>query len=160
MNEFIDASVFLGMHSEEENIRIKCKNFFVKRMKKEIIMSFETIGECDHIIWGFSRLHQNSYYPFMDRLHTIMKIKRIPYGLKEVNLMSIDKNLQNYKPGLNLALSITHRGVFYTLNQKLISSSIDNIKTIPDEEVELMFPKDLEKYYEESLILKLSVFDF
>lgn len=157
MNEFIDANVFLGMHSEDENIRINCKNFFVKRIENEVFMSFETVGECDDVIWSFSRLHQDLYYPFMDRLHTIMKIKRIPYSLKEVKLISSDKEIQKYKAGLNLALSKTHRGVYYTLNQELISSSIANIKTIPDEEIELMFPNDLEKYYKESLILKINL---
>lgn len=157
MNEFIDASVFLGMHSTDENIRINCKNFFVRRFSKEIYMSFETVGECDDVIWSFSRIHQDLYYPFMDRLHTIMNIKRIPYSLEEVHLMSLDKSLQKQKSGLNLALSKVHKGAYYTLNQELISSSIDNITTVPDEEIELMFPNELEKYYEESLILKINL---
>lgn len=157
MNEFIDVSVFLGMHSTDENIRINCKNFFVRRLSKEIYMSFETVGKCDDVVWSYSRLHQDLYYPFMDRLHTIMNIQRIPYSLEAVNLISLDKSLQNHNLGLNLALSKTHRGVYYTLNQELISSSIDNIKAIPDEEIELMFPDDLEKYYRESLILEINL---
>ncbi len=156
MKEFIDTSVFLGMHSEDEKTRIKCKNFFVRRFNKEIYMSFETVGECDDIIWSFPRVHQDLYYPFMDRLHTIMNIIRIPFGLVEVNLVSKDKSLQEHKVALNLALSKINNGVYYSLNQELASSTLDNIKNIPDEEIELMFSNDLEKYYKNSLIIKIN----
>lgn len=157
MKEFIDSSVFLGMHSTDEGIRITCKNFFVKRINSQIFMSFETIGECDDIIWSFSRIYQDSYYPFMDRLHTIMKIKRIPFSLSEVRLLIKDETLKSKKEGLNLAQSIVNKGFYYTFDTKLLSSSIKNIKKLPFENRELPFTKDLENFYQSSLLLRINL---
>ena len=52
MKEYIDASVFLGMHSPNEAIRIACKNFFVRRLNRSIVMSLEQVGKCDDVIWS------------------------------------------------------------------------------------------------------------
>lgn len=155
MNEFIDASIFLGMHSEDEIIRINCKNFFVKRIDKEIYMSLETIGKCDDIIWKFSRKLQDLYYPFMDRIHTIMKIKRIPYTYKEIANIKTKINAWKLSAELNLALTRSNKGILYTLNKKLLASSLNEIKNIPLENVELKFSKEIETYYKNSLVLRI-----
>ena len=84
MKEFIDATIFLGMHSMDEKIRIACKNFFAGRIKNIIWMPLEEVGRCDDVIWRFPRKAQDAYYPFMDNLHSIMKIKRIEYDEEDV----------------------------------------------------------------------------
>ena len=95
MKEFIDSTIFMGMHSVDEKIRIACKNFFIDHLKKTIFMSLESVGKCDDIVWHFDRETQDIYYPFMDRLHTVMDIQRIPYDKSD---------LDNRKSGDDLSL--------------------------------------------------------
>lgn len=76
---FIDATVFLGMHSSDETTRRACKGFFVQRLNDRVCMSLEHVGMCDDVIWAQPRTVQDAYYPFMDVLHTDMKIDRRGY---------------------------------------------------------------------------------
>ena len=74
--DFIDASLFMGMHSQDEATRIACKNFFVERLHSSVMMSLEHVGRCDDMVWQYGREVQDAYYPFMDNLHTDMRIVR------------------------------------------------------------------------------------
>jgi hypothetical protein len=82
---FIDASVFLGMHHRDEAIRNSSLTFFQSNFKShQIRMNYEQIGICDAIIWLQSRQVQDIYYPFMDRLHSDMKVHRVGYTFNEI----------------------------------------------------------------------------
>jgi 4-hydroxy-tetrahydrodipicolinate synthase len=159
MKEFIDASLFLGMHSSDEKTRIACKNFFVKRLKqgKSVTMSLEQVGKCDDVIWSYSREEQDSYYPFMDMLHTDMDVKRIPYHEKDIETATTNSALKNLSLPDRLAIGMTlvQQGVLYTVNPQLLSHK-DLPCRLPAKGKELSFPKALEELYKESLELKIA----
>ncbi|MBM3911059.1 MAG: hypothetical protein FJ356_05365 [Thaumarchaeota archaeon] len=152
MKEFIDATIFMGMHSSDEKVRIACKNFFIERMKKTVFMSLENVGKCDDVVWQFDRETQDVYYPFMDRLHTVMDIQRIPYDEKTLQTR---KTVSELNPFQQLTLTQSQNGKLFTFDKALLNLKISNAVSpeTPDEEKE--FPDDLEKFYQESL--KLSV---
>ena len=52
---FIDASAFLGMHSEDEKVRRQSANFFITHFNSTVYMSLEQVGYCDDVIWRFPR---------------------------------------------------------------------------------------------------------
>jgi len=155
MKEFIDSSVFMGMHSKNEKERIACKNFFINRISKSIWMSLEQVGKCDDIIWSnFSNKIQESYYPFMDRLHTIMEIRRIPFDQKTIDSLSkFNDSGLSQEEKLIVAITIAQNGVLYTFNKKLLNMDKDFIKA-PESGKEAKF-SDLEEAYQESLKLRI-----
>ena len=154
--EFIDATVFMGMHSKHEETRIACKNFFVQRTNHLIYMSFENVGKCDDLVWPFDRITQDVYYPFMDRLHTFMRIKRLPYSTKELHLLPkpIFPSLNPFQK-LTLLMVIAHKGKLYTFDKKLLSLELSFISKPALSKRELSFKNELEKYYSPSLALRL-----
>ena len=64
-----------------------------ERLNRKIVMSLEQVGRCDDIIWGYPRELQDAYYPFMDRLHTEMRIHRIPFGEQDLEVALKDRRL-------------------------------------------------------------------
>jgi hypothetical protein len=76
----IDATVFMGMHHQNADIRSRSLGFFTRRYHSEVRMSFSQIGVCDAIIWKKARALQDVYYPFMDVLHSNMNILRAGYS--------------------------------------------------------------------------------
>lgn len=157
MMEFIDATVFLGMHSTNEEQRVACKNFFVERTEKTIFMSYENIGKCDDIVWSFDRETQDAYYPFMDRLHTAMDIHRIPYDERTLECRTSVDDLSLFRQ-LTLALSQAHGGVIWTCDRELLRRKRDDVASPPISKTEKDFPGDLEKRYRESLKLRVGEF--
>ncbi len=157
MKEFIDASVFLGMNSKNENIRISCKNYFVRVMEKDktILMNLEQIGICDNIIWKFSRQKQDEYYPFMDSLQTLMKLKRISYNQNDFLKAKKQSFNLNFTEKLALGMVLSRRGVLYTINPRLLSLELSFIKFPKLENVEFSFPNNFETLYRRSLILRI-----
>lgn len=157
MTEFIDATIFLGLHHEDNEIRIKCKNFFIERLDSTIIMSLDNVGKCDDVVWKFDRETQDAYYPFMDRIHTVMDINRIPYDENDIKSMSNFKNsdLSTFQK-LTLAKTEAKQGVLYTIDQKILSLNNDLVKEPPNNPEELSFPEDLEKHYNHSLALRVT----
>ncbi|HLD56728.1 MAG TPA: DUF6190 family protein [archaeon] len=157
MKDFVDHSVFLGMHSKDEKTRIACKNFFVSRLKnkKKIWMSFEQVGKCDDMIWSLPRKKQDAYYPFMDNLHTVMKIDRIPYSKSDIDITLNKKDLEyiDFLQRLTVGMAISRKGVLYTTNQTLLSRKSPVTKPVLSSE--LYFPKNLEKLYQKSLELRV-----
>lgn len=82
---FIDATVFLGMHHRDEITRNSCLSFFQSHFTSDRVrMNYEQIGICDAVIWQQSRQSQDIYYPFMDLLHSEMKIHRVGYTFDEI----------------------------------------------------------------------------
>lgn len=152
MNEFIDATIFMGMHSSDEKIRIACKNFFIARMKKTIFMSLENVGKCDDVVWQFDRETQDAYYPFMDRLHTVMDIQRIPYDEKSLEARKANLKLNTFQ---QLTLAQAQSGKLFTLDEALLNENMDFAQAPKNSSEEHKFPMDLEKAYEASLALRI-----
>lgn len=155
--EFADHSLFLGMHDSNEKIRIHCKNYFVDKLEREEspTMSLEQVGKCDDVIWGYKRGEQDVYYPFMDNLHTILKILRVPYNQKDVETAFNDPRLKNLETTdkLTLGMVIAREGVLYTTRRSLVSLSGLPV-LFPELGLERNFPDYLEKMYRTSLELK------
>jgi hypothetical protein len=95
---FVDASVFLGMHHQNDRIRQRSLAFFRDRFTHQVRMSFEQIGICDAVIWRQSRSIQDLYYPFMDRLHSEMCILRAGYEIGEIKPALRHPELQGLRP--------------------------------------------------------------
>lgn len=160
MKEYIDASLFLGMHRFDEKTRILCKNFFVERLKsdKPLTINLEQVGKCDDDIWKFSREAQDAYYPFMDYLHTVLNIQRVPFSSCDIHEATTNKQLQNliFSDRLTLGMVILKEGMLFTINTLLFEQ-----KNLPvcypksNENNELFFPPVLEKLYQKSLKIKI-----
>jgi len=177
MREFIDASVFLGMHSKDEQVRVMCKNYFVQRLTEEIGMSLEQVGKCDDVVWQIPRERQDAYYPFMDNLHTIMAIQRVPYNERDVQEAMFHQRLYSldFSDRLTVGMALARGGVLYTLNPKLVSFKpsipidrlgrevtvdpkwfdISDLVRSPQEGKELTFPTELERLYQQSLVVRI-----
>lgn len=151
MKEFIDATIFMGMHSADEKIRMACKNFFIERLDHTLFMSLENVGKCDDIVWQFDRETQDTYYPFMDRLHTVMDIQRIPYDQNSIDKRKPIGNLSIFQ---QLTLAQASDEKLYTVDESLLKLRLDFI-TSPKLNEEKNFPEDLEKWYQASLKLRV-----
>jgi len=181
-NEYIDASVFLGMHSKDEPTRITCKNYFVERLTTNIGMSLEQVGKCDDVIWRLPREQQDVYFLFMDHLHTIMNIDRTPYDDGDISAASFNQHLRglDISERLTMGMAIARRGVLYTINPKLVNvrpsklkdrlgrevllerevADLSDISRFPDvrfpqEGEERTFPTELERLYQQSLAVRI-----
>lgn len=150
----IDASIFLGMNSNDENIRISCKNFFIENINAEILMNFEQVGLCDHVIWSFPFELQCVYYPFMDLFHSTMPIKRLPYtnhtfaGISDIHNLSLTDKL-------NIAFAKEHNAIICSLNEDVLENS--NARALVILQNERSFLKNLEHSYQESLQLSINM---
>lgn len=154
--ELIDSSLFLGMHSVNEEIRVSCKNYFVERLHTTIGMSLEHIGGCDNIIWLYPRELQDAYYPFMDTLHTRMKMNRLPYKEDDIKVALVDSQLQALPiyDRLLIALAKRRKEVVYTVNKQLFTKSELPVCK-PQISTEKSFPDCLEQLYQTSLNLRI-----
>ncbi|MEK6874938.1 MAG: DUF6190 family protein [Nanoarchaeota archaeon] len=176
MNEYIDASVFLGMHSRDEQIRVACKNYFVERLDDEVGISLEQVGKCDDVIWQYSREAQDAYYPFMDNLHTVMDIKRVPYDERDIQEAIFHPYLLgsdiDFSDKLTLGMVLARRAVLYTVNHQLLNlkprrltdrlggkirveADVSNSVQTPQAGKEIKFPEELEKLYQQSLVVRM-----
>jgi Family of unknown function (DUF6190) len=156
LTEIIDSSLFLGMHSTNEEIRISCKNYFVDRLQTSIGMSLEHVGGCDNIIWLYPREMQDAYYPFMDILHTIMQICRLPYYENVIKLSLEDLQLQSLPmyDRLLVAFAKSAKKVIYSMNNHLLEKQNLPVRK-PPFNTEMEFPIFLEKLYQISLKLRI-----
>lgn len=123
MKEFIDASVFLGMHSHDERVRIACKNYFVSKLNTQVGMSLEQVGKCDDVIWQYSREQQDAYYPFMDNLHTVMPIERTPYNEKDILEAQFNQRLHglDLSDRLTAGMALARGAVLYSVSLQLVN---------------------------------------
>jgi hypothetical protein len=154
MKEYIDASVFLGMHSADEKTRIACKNYFVTRLNDPVGMSLEQVGKCDDVIWQYSRKEQDAYYPFMDNLHTTMNIQRVGYNEKDIQEAITNPDLQDLSIAdrLTAGMAIARGAELYSVNPRLVSN--DYVRS-PEAGKELSFPQALEELYQQSLEVRI-----
>ena len=157
MSEFVDASLFIGMHNPNKRTRVACKNYFVERLESEVTMSLENIGKCDNLVWQFPREVQDMYYPFMDNLHSVAKIRRVGYSAEDLQRALQDPRLENLdlQDRLSVAMAINKDGVLYTVRGRLIErADVLPIKS-PADGIEKEFPKELEELYQKSLRLRI-----
>lgn len=153
---FIDADVFLGIHSSYDTIRVACKNLFVNRFDAGVCMTLEHVGKCDDVIWGYPAELQAQYFPFMDMLHTVMKVRRVAYSRGDMDRARTDPRLDAMDAfnALLLARVCNERSVLYTLNSSLLA-----LPDLPVRQVswgtEGKFPTELETAYEASLALRI-----
>ncbi|MFH1439756.1 MAG: DUF6190 family protein [Candidatus Woesearchaeota archaeon] len=154
MNEYIDAYVFLGMHSKDEPTRVACKNYFVERLDDKVGMSLEQVGKCDDVIWQYSREAQDIYYPFMDNLHTVMDIERTPYHERDIQEALTNPELQDLDISgrLTIGMALARRATLYSVNPNLASSGL---VSRPKDGEELTFPEELEQLYRQSLGVRI-----
>ncbi len=164
MLEFVDASLFMGMHCTDASLRIACKNFFVDRFYGTLAMSDDQAGYCDRIIWRYPREIQDIYYPFMDRLRTDMDIQGVEYieaDLEEVQKLDELSTLK-LSQKLTIAMAIARSGKLYTIDPALHQAKLflTGSQEIPVDQpisgVEKPFPDAIiETSYQDSLALKI-----
>lgn len=177
MKEHIDASLFLGMHSKDEKTRIACKNYFVSRLNAKVGMSLEQVGKCDDVIWQYPREQQDAYYPFMDNLHTLMDIERIPYNEKDIQEAQFNQRLcsLDLSDRLTAGMALIRGAVLYSINPQLVNFKpkppvdrlgrevtldskwfeVSDFIRSPEIGNEQTFPSELEALYQQSLVVRL-----
>ncbi|MCJ1681499.1 DUF6190 family protein [Streptomyces sp. APSN-46.1] len=162
---FIDATVFMGMHSDDQAIRRACKRFFAGRLTGGgVTMSWEQVGRCDDLVWGYSREVQDAYYPFMDVLHTEMTIVRTGYTEEDAGRAFTLPELAGLPSHERLVLGqvISHSGLLYTASPRLTRLTgrdglpVAAVPAARDGEGEDTFPEHLEKLYQDSLVLTVA----
>jgi Family of unknown function (DUF6190) len=159
---YVDASLFLGMNSAAEDVRIACKGFFVRHLRGRVAMSLEQVGRCDDLVWGYSRALQDAYYPFMDTLHTVMDIRRTGYDDADIG-RALTAPLPPALPvheRLMLGMVLNRDGVLHTASPRLRSRAglpVHPRPATPEPGPEPVFPEPLEGLYRRSLALRLPV---
>ncbi|KOV84130.1 DUF6190 family protein [Nocardia sp. NRRL S-836] len=158
----IDASLFMGMHSTDDTVRGRCKSFFAQRLTGRVSMSLEHVGFCDNLVWSYPRAEQDAYYPFMDVLHTDMRIDRI--GYEETDLkFALDTAWPPDLPWherLLLAMATRLGAVVHTASSRLTGRTdlpaavVSVLNTAQDSAVD--FPEPLERLYADSLALRVA----
>ncbi|HEX6077874.1 MAG TPA: DUF6190 family protein [Micromonosporaceae bacterium] len=155
---FIDASLFLGMHSRNESVRSACKAFFVRYLNDKIVMSLEQVGRCDDVVWSFGRELQDAYYPFMDNLHTDMRIDRRSYQESDLRTALRMPELANLPISDRLLVGMVaeRSGTLYTVNPRLANRT-DLPVVVPPRSEPKSFPQPLERLYQHSLALRIGL---
>ncbi|MEU0247455.1 DUF6190 family protein [Streptomyces sp. NPDC006235] len=155
---FIDATLFMGMHSSDQAVRRTCKRFFAGRLGESVTMSWEQVGRCDDLVWDYSRSVQDAYYPFMDNLHTDMAIERIGYGEDDTRRAFTAPELEGLPAHERLLLAqvLSHSGVLYTASPRLTGRTDLPVATVPVADTEDTFPGHLERLYQDSLVLTVA----
>jgi hypothetical protein len=155
--EFVDATVFLGMNSTDGNARLACASFFATRLGSRVAMSLEQVGRCDHVVWGYPRRHQDAYYPFMDNLQTDLRFDRLAYQEQDVAAAHSDPRPVSAADRLVLAMVANRGGTPYTLNPRLLSLPDAPVRPCVQPAERVRFPARLEALYQESLALRVDV---
>lgn len=164
---FIDATVFMGMHSRFDAIRLQSLSIMSENFGQCIHMSLEQVGLCDDIVWKYPRHIQDNYYPFMDCLHSEMDIQRIPYCRSDLLVASeLLEGSDRLSPcqALVLAQVINSNGVLATHDPLLKRARIDQefllkfpVVTEPEKVGELgksqLFNDDIDCLYSRSRCL-------
>jgi len=122
---FIDASLFMGMHSIDEKMRNQSLSVMSEQFSKCIHMNLEQVGMCDEYVWRYSREIQDDYYPFMDILHSEMDINRIGYCSADIARLNKDRRLSetslSVQSALLIAQTINNNAILYTHDKNILS---------------------------------------
>ncbi|KPX48916.1 DUF6190 family protein [Pseudomonas syringae pv. tagetis] len=160
----IDATVFMGMHHADPDVRDKSLGVFSRFYESSVQMNFAQIGICDAIIWKKSRALQDVYYPFMDVLHTDMAIQR--EGCSEQVLQraandTLFKGLPAEKK--LLAAQVMEQEIpFYTHDPELLRLQVLQPFLQPFEGLtrQRVFPEMLQRLYDQSRAMVIRHEDF
>ncbi|KQX48122.1 hypothetical protein ASE09_13785 [Streptomyces sp. Root66D1] len=151
----------MGMHSEDDAVRVGAKAFFAGRLAAgdagRVVMSWEQVGRCDDLVWAYERGVQDEYYPFMDVLHTDLAIDRVPYEEDDVRRAFGTPALEGLPAHERLLLAqvIGRGGVLHTASPRLLKAA-DGLPVVPvGTGAEPSFPAYLEDLYQRSLVLKV-----
>lgn len=155
---YLDASLFLGMHSTDPATRAACKGFFVTHLHLPTVMTYEEVGRCDDVVWGRPRRIQDLYYPFMDVLHSVLDVRRRGYQVSDLTHLDAHP-LTGLRPRERLLLSAVSAtgGRLVTVNPRLLRASSAGLPVCsprPSQET-APFPDELESLYRQSLALEV-----
>ena len=155
--EFVDASLFLGMNSAEEQERLVCMRFFAARLDGSLGISAEQVGICDDTVWGFDRQLQDDYYPFMDNLHTVLAFERLTYTDADLAAaLSSDYPGLPVTDRLTLAMVVNRNALLFTLNPRLLALTHAPVRhPAAGADQDAAFPDWLEQLYQTSLALRV-----
>jgi uncharacterized protein DUF6190 len=155
--EYIDHSVFLGMHAALAATRLRCKALLVARLRGTLLMTWEHVGHCDDIIWRHSRTLQDLYYPFMDALHSHRCLRREGYEDSTLRLATSDPRLLDLPvlQRLLAARALERQALVYTMDPVLLARPELPVQPPPACEREPEFPSWLEALYQSSLRLRI-----
>ncbi|MEU1227232.1 DUF6190 family protein [Streptomyces sp. NPDC005828] len=155
---FIDATLFMGMHSTDDAVRTGSKAFFAGRLAAgdagRVVMNWEQVGRCDDLVWGYERKIQDEYYPFMDVLHTDLAIDRVPYDEDDLRRAFTTPALEGLPTHERLLLAqvIGRGGELHTASPRLLRTT--GLPVVPvGATAEPSFPAYLEDLYRRSLVL-------
>lgn len=156
--DFIDATLFMGMHAKNDAVRAVSKAFFAGRITGRVLMSWEQVGRCDDLVWGFTREVQDAYYPFMDVLHTDMAIARIGYEEEDVRRAFTTPGLEGLPSHERLLVAQVMRrgGLLHTVSPRLRDRGDLPVARLEVPEHGAVFPAELERLYQDSLVLTVA----
>ncbi|MGW1073365.1 DUF6190 family protein [Streptomyces sp. NPDC002537] len=156
---YLDASLFMGMHSTDPSVRAACTAFFVSHLDRPVVMTYEEVGRCDDFVWHLPREVQDAYYPFMDVLHSLMPISRRAYS--ETDLAAAVRPSAGAaglrtRDRLLLASVLGTGGRLVTVNPRLTAlTGLGPSVREPEPAAERgVFPAELDQLYERSLVLE------
>ncbi|MEV6980556.1 DUF6190 family protein [Sphaerisporangium sp. NPDC051017] len=156
---FIDAALFMGMHSQDDDVRRACKGFFARHLADErVVLNQEQVGKCDALVWLYGREEQDAYYPFMDVLHTDMKIQRIGYEERDLRTALENESLAGLPlhERLLVAMAINRDATVVTAGPRLRDREDLPVSFVEPVDGEPEFPEYLERLYEPSLKLRVN----
>ncbi|QTD97169.1 DUF6190 family protein [Streptomyces cyanogenus] len=162
LGTLIDASLFMGMHSTDDRVRTACKNFFVRQLAahRPLAMTLEQVGLCDDLIWRRPRAVQDAYYPFMDNLHSELRIAR--FGLRRGDVRTaLEAAALRDVPiadALLLAPAVHRGGRLHSVSPRLRRRpGAGALLSAPPDGPEEAFPPRLEELYRQSLALRVDL---
>lgn len=156
--KFVDATVFLGMNSTDDDIRRVCASFFASRLGDGVAISLEQVGRCDQMIWSYPRAAQDAYYPFMDNLHTDLPFDRLAYNEQDVAVAHHAGGGIAMADRLLLAMVANRGGTLFTLNPRLLARQDAPVRRLDAHaRGRTLFPAQLESLYQDSLALLIDV---
>jgi Family of unknown function (DUF6190) len=156
--EFVDATVFLGMHATDEAVRASCASYFAERVRGRIAMSLDEVGRCDDLVWLFPRAVQDAYYPFMDTLQTDVRFDRLGWSDAELARAGADTRAVGASSRLLLAKVAAGGGTLRTLDPALLALPDAPVRPPdPAREERVPFPAELEDLYRRSLVLRVDL---
>lgn len=160
----IDATVFMGMHHQNSDIRDRSLAFFTHRFHSNVRMSFSQIGVCDAIIWKKARQLQDVYYPFMDVLHSDMNILRAGYSDAALTRAATSPALSGLsaEKRLQAAQVLEADCLFYTHDRDYQSCAAlkPHLASFDDPPAANGFPEGLQRLYYASLALVVAEEDY
>lgn len=157
---FVDATFFLGMHDSDEQRRMQSLQLFTHCLTTHLFMNLEQVGLCDDVIWCRNRQEQDAYYPFMDNLHTLLRIQRIGFTRDDLTRALRDPQLRHLplQQACTLSQVMNRNGRLHTHDPLLWRDvALQPWLAPPLQQPEQPFPEPLDSLYQDSLRLTLDL---